>query len=219
MCICDIDEKIGYIEASQNPLSADIGIIRDAGVLWLYDVGNGDEGLLKIPDGCHSVVISHFHPDHCGNILKVDADKIYVSRETYKHIMKSVSLADKDENAIDELHIEDRLIVVDKDIYLGKMHIFLLPSTHAQGCLGMEVDEKYAFVGDAIYGKEKGGKHVYNAQLLKEEIEKLKSLKAEKLLISHHRGMLTDKNHMIAFLEKIYARREKNNPYIEWNTR
>ncbi len=38
MKIKPIDEKISYIECSENPLSADIGIIRDQGRIWLYDV-------------------------------------------------------------------------------------------------------------------------------------------------------------------------------------
>ena len=37
-----LTDKISYIAASTDPLSADIGIIRDNGVTWLYDVGNGE---------------------------------------------------------------------------------------------------------------------------------------------------------------------------------
>ena len=35
-----ISERISYIEATEEPLSADIGIIRCGDTEWLYDVGN-----------------------------------------------------------------------------------------------------------------------------------------------------------------------------------
>ncbi len=34
-----INDKIRYIPCSENPLSADIGIIREGADTWLYDVG------------------------------------------------------------------------------------------------------------------------------------------------------------------------------------
>lgn len=33
-----INDKISYIKASENPLSADVGIINVCGATWLYDV-------------------------------------------------------------------------------------------------------------------------------------------------------------------------------------
>ena len=38
-----ISDAISYIEASDDPLCADIGIIRRDGGTWLYDVGNGEK--------------------------------------------------------------------------------------------------------------------------------------------------------------------------------
>ena len=40
-----INEKISYIPAADEPLSADVGIIRDEGKLWLFDVGCGEAHL------------------------------------------------------------------------------------------------------------------------------------------------------------------------------
>ena len=37
-----INGKISYIKASENPLSADIGIIRENGTTWLFDVGGAE---------------------------------------------------------------------------------------------------------------------------------------------------------------------------------
>ncbi|MBQ6256877.1 MAG: hypothetical protein IJJ60_09855, partial [Clostridia bacterium] len=57
-----INDKISYIASSENPLSAEIGIIRDNGVTWLYDVGNGENHIPDL-DGGYNIVLSHFHQD------------------------------------------------------------------------------------------------------------------------------------------------------------
>ena len=76
------------------------------------------------------------------------------------------------------------------------------------------MNETYAFVGDALYCKAKNGKRCYNAQLLREEIDKLKELKATYLLASHHPGLIRKKDEVIAELEKIFARRKQWDPEI-----
>lgn len=194
MCEIVINEKISYMEASENPLSADIGIIRENGVTWLYDVGNGEKSITKLEESYH-VVLSHFHQDHIGNINRINTKELYLSNETYRHVHKGT--------------------IADKDISIGNLHIFPLPSSHAKGCLGLEVDGTYAFVGDALYSRFKEGCYVYNAQLLKEEMEVLKNLQASYLLVSHFKGLVREKNDVIAELEEIYRARTKDSPEIK----
>ncbi len=191
-----INDKISYIKASENPLSADIGIIRTPANTWLYDVGNGERSVSGFK-GSYNVLLSHFHADHAGNIDGINAKSIYVSKETYKHINKG--------------------IIVESDLYIDGLHIFPLPSSHSKGSLGLEADETYAFVGDALYCREKGGLYVYNAQLLKEEIEALMRIKASRLLVSHFPGLVREKNEVIDELKSIYEKRDKNSPYIKVN--
>lgn len=188
-----INEKISYIAASDDPLSADIGIIRDNGAVWLFDVGNGKKCIAEL-DGSYHVVLSHFHQDHIGNIDKIQAKEIYASKVTYDHVHKGT--------------------VVSDDLHIGSLHIFPLPSSHTGGCLGLEVDNTYAFVGDALYSKVKNGNYVYNAQLLKDEIEVLKKLQARFLLVSHYAGLIRKREDVIAELETIYSLRDKNNSEI-----
>lgn len=188
-----ISDKISYIEATEEPLSADIGIIREDGVTWLYDVGDG-ESITDI-DGSCNVVLSHFHQDHIGNIEKVRAQELFVSKETFAHTHKGT--------------------VITESIHIGNLHIFPLPSSHAKGSLGLEVDGTYAFVGDGLYCRSKDGNYVYNVQLLKEEINVLKNLKAPYLLASHFPGMIRKKEDVIAELEAIYATRTGNDPFIK----
>ena len=49
MSLITINDAISYIEASDDPLSADVGIVKTDGGVWLYDVGNGERALR--PDG------------------------------------------------------------------------------------------------------------------------------------------------------------------------
>ena len=189
-----IDDRISYIEATEDPLSADIGMIRGDGVTWLYDVGS-DERRIASLQGEYNVVLSHFHQDHAGNFEKIGIRTLYVSKETYAHLRQGT--------------------IVSTDLYEGDLHVFPIPSSHAKGCLGLEVDGKYAFVGDALYGREKNGRYVYNAQLLKEEIEVLKKLQAPLLLVSHRKGLIRRKEEVIAELNEIYQRRVKGEPLIE----
>ena len=83
-----INDRLGYIRSTDNPLSADIGIIRDRDQIWLFDVGNNIEQLKDLNDS-YNVVISHFHLDHIGNLNKLGINDLYVSKETYRHVSES----------------------------------------------------------------------------------------------------------------------------------
>lgn len=182
-----ISDKISYIPATENPLSADIGIIRDGGQTWLFDVGNSAAAIDGL-SGSFQVVLSHFHQDHTGNLKKLDIQNLYVSGETRRHIGSG--------------------ILVKEDHFLGGMHLFPIPSSHCKGCLGLEIDEAYAFVGDALYCKGKNGDYFYSTQLLRDEIAVLKKLKAPCLLVSHHPGLVRSREEVIAELEELYAQRD-----------
>ena len=155
-----ISEEIGYWEASENPLSADVGVIRENGQLWFYDVGDGEENADPRMEGAN-IVLSHFHRDHTGNIERIHEGTLYGSKETCRHMGRGT--------------------IVEQERTEGRLRIFPLPSSHARGCLGLEVDGRYAFVGDALYGRMKAGRCVYNAQFLKEEITVLKGLRARRI--------------------------------------
>lgn len=188
-----ISDKISYIPATESPLSADIGIIRDGEQTWLFDVGNGTAAIDGL-SGSFQVVLSHFHGDHTGNLKKLDIQNLYVSGETRRHIGGG--------------------FLVKEDLFLGAMHLFPIPSSHCKGCLGLEIDEAYAFVGDALYCKGKNGDYFYNTQLLRDEIAVLKKLKAPCLLVSHHPGLVRSREEVIAELEELYAQRDMGSDII-----
>lgn len=139
-------------------------------------------------------MLSHFHKDHAGSLDLVNAENLYVSGETFRHV--------------------GRGSIVSSALVIGNIRIFPLPSSHAKGCLGLEVEGEYAFVGDAVYCRSKNGRRFYNAQLLRDEIAVLKTLRAPYLLLSHRPGLLRPREEVIAMLETVYGMRRGDDPDI-----
>ncbi len=195
-----IIDKISYIKATENPLSADVGVIYGEDYVYLFDVGNSDVTLEAI-DGLEKekkVILSHFHPDHIGNLDRGQWQEIFLGKNTFGYTHRGT--------------------VVEQDIYLEdgvKLHIFPLPSSHAKGSIGLEVNGKYAFLGDATYATQKAGKVVYNAGILAEEIRVLEKLDAKYFMLSHREPFVQEKEVVLSELKAIYARRKQGEPYIE----
>ncbi len=193
MGIITINDTISYVAASDDPLSAEIGIVRDGGDVWLYDVGNGEKAVSELT-GSYHIVLSHFHADHAGNVARLRAEALYVSGETFRHVHQGT--------------------IVRAEKRVGDLRIFPLPSSHTKGCLGLEVGERFAFVGDALYSKVRDGFYIYNAQLLKDEIAVLRALRAPWLLVSHFSGFVRERAEVLEELETIYGMREKSGSEI-----
>ena len=196
--ILNITDRISYLKATEDPLSADVGIIEGDNFIWLYDIG-ADESVPMSLSGFKkpkNAVISHFHPDHMGNLEHIDLREVYLGANTFKYAKRGT--------------------VVDKDVFINdgiEIHLFMLPSSHAKGSLGMESGD-YAFLGDATYATMKRGKVCYNASVLKEEIAVLKNLSAKFFLISHDKKFVRTKEEIIAELEEIYSKRDPKESYI-----
>lgn len=194
------DKDMYYLPSEQEPiLSADIGFFIGGNFVWCYDCGASEQAYncLKQIDNIN-IVISHFHNDHTGNMLRLtNINEYYVGNYTYKHFNKG--------------------IVVDNDLYVednGLVHIFGLPNSHSKGSLAMEVNEKYVFIGDTSYGKRLNGHIVYNAQLLLEQYRKLSAIKADLCLQSHEMNNAVEKSMILAKFEKILSKRKKDEPNI-----
>lgn len=201
MELLKISERISCLPASSNPLSADVGIISLEGVTWIFDVGSCDRAaeLINGIKGEKRVVLSHFHADHIANINRISCQKVYCGDFTRK------KLADTKNTEI---------ITVENDLYFdGGIRLFPVPSSHAKGCLGLEAGD-FAFLGDSTYCRIKDGKAVYNAGQLQSLINTLKSVKAEKLLLSHNQPFQCGREEEITKLELIYSLRKKDEAYI-----
>ena len=196
MELLKITDRISYLPHSESPLSADVGVIRCDDELWIYDVGSSEEtatALNALP-GRKNVVLSHFHPDHVGNIERVMYDVLHAGAFTCKRLGVGT-------------------IVGDHLFFDSGIHLFLLPSSHAKGCVGLEYGD-YAFLGDATYTTVNDGQTAYNSGILKEQITVLKSLRANLLLLSHSEPFARHKAEVISQLEEIYSLRSRNSPYI-----
>lgn len=191
-----ITDQISYIPAIETPLSADIGIIQCDGTVWLYDVGSSEEAAATVNalPGPKNIVLSHFHPDHTGNVSRVSYDVLYAGAFTCKRLGVGTPVEE-------HLYFEDGI------------HLFPLPSSHAKGCLGLEYGD-YAFLGDATYSTMKDGQAAYNVGLLQELIAVLKALQANWFLLSHKKPFACTKTEVVTQLEEIYALRSPHDPYI-----
>ena len=196
-----IDKRLSYWKASQEPLSADIGVLEGDRYTWIFDVGNGPAaaGCIRSIPGPKRVDLSHFHQDHIGNWREAEFETLYQGAYTFRYTGAG-------EIVRGSLALEDGVPV----------RLFEIPSSHAKGCIGMEVDEKYAFLGDATYctAKNTQGRLAYNANLLAGELEVLRALKARYFLLSHDDAFIREKEEVLAELEEIYARRDPQSAYI-----
>ena len=193
-----ITETISYIKATEDPLSADVGIVEGKDFVWVFDVG-ACEGAKKLLSGIikpKKAVLSHFHPDHTANISDLEFDEVFAGANTFGYTKAGTTVAG-------DVFADDGI----------KIHIFLLPSSHAKGSVGMETGD-YAFLGDATYPTAKKGKTCYNASVLKEEIDVLKNLSAKYFLLSHDKNFICKREEVIARLEEIYSKRDPKESYI-----
>jgi len=228
-----ITEQISYIKASDNPLSADVILAEGEEYLYVFDVGNNEqvaEYLNSLPKK-KRVILSHFHADHMGNIGRVNWDTVYFGANTEKYLGQYISdyavqrfadLPGALAGALEAKMQEEcctfpRYVTVFDNIKIQdgvSIEIHHVPNSHAKGALLLQVNGEYIFIGDSLYSKVEGDNYVYNAQLLKEEIELLKRLPGEQIFSSHEERPLKNKEAVLRFLEQLYAKREKNDAYI-----
>ncbi|MBE5952411.1 MAG: MBL fold metallo-hydrolase [Lachnospiraceae bacterium] len=223
-----VNDRISYIKASTEPLSSDVILVEGDEYSYLFDVGNNEEVaayLEQLPKK-KKIVLSHFHQDHMGNVGRVSFEGIYMGAETEKHLQKYIPDYAKErmselcmamenlmtgEKGEPKYQIPWERILIQDGVTL---EIYPIPNSHAKGSLVLMIDEMYLFLGDSLYPKVQEDHYVYNAQLLKEEIELLKRLPAEMVFSSHEARPLKRKDGVVRFLEQIYAKREKGEPYI-----
>lgn len=226
-----VTEHISYIQSSTEPLSAEVGIIEGEQYFYLFDVGNNNavSEYLETLSKPKKIILSHFHPDHMGNIGKVSFEMVFAGVNTEKYFRNYIldyatermaELTGALSNVLEGTVIErkkSRYEIVLEPIYMEdgvKLEIYPMPNSHAKGSLALMVNDRYLFMGDAFYSKVKDGNYVYNAQLLKEEIELLKRLPAEFVISSHAIPPIREKKAELSILEEIYAKRQKEEAYI-----
>lgn len=198
MALVKLNESISYLPASKEPFSADVVFIKTNKATWIFDVGMGNpsyEEIKKINDK-KNVVISHFHPDHLMNLVRISCENLYLSKNTKHYTLKGSVILKK--TTFDE---EPQITLVP------------IPSSHAKGCLALVCGD-YAFMGDSTYAKEKIGNHTYNAQLLNDMIKVMEELPVKYFCLSHDKNFVQKKENVIKLYKDIYSRRKPDNPII-----
>jgi len=222
--IKSINSYISYIPACENPLSADVGIIKARSCTYFFDVGRAEACLdyLHSVKGRMQVIISHFHADHIWWLTKHSIgdwgldpedrlsmnyerpcfEKIYIGKGTEKYIPDGTIIK---ENLI----LEDETLSGEKI----KLRIIPMPSSHSTGALALEVNDEYLFLGDSTYcryrknNEEEEARAEYNVQKLKAQIDLLRSINADKCLIDHDPKFIRPKKVILRQLESVYERR------------
>ena len=220
----EITDYISYIPSCEKPISGDVGVIRGKKSTYIYDTGSTPECLefLQAFNGKIQIVISHFHADHTwwltkhrkddpdvseGDTLSLNYErpafeKLYIGKGTEKYLP-------------DGEIIREPLIIEDEtpDGHLLKLEIIPMPSSHTKGALALSVNDEYLFMGDSTYcayceNRKTGERWTeYNVQKLREQINLLKEIKAEKCLLSHEQRFVRPKKVILRQLEAIYEKR------------
>ena len=210
--LIQLTDEISYLASTRKPFCCDIIFIKPKqnnpdNITWVYDVGTTKEArdLINAIDGTKVIVISHFHPDHILNVpfIKFNkGDELIVSKYTKHYTLKG--------NLFENLDESSKAFSSDYNI---RPQIYMLPSSHAKGCLCLHYKD-YSFMGDGTYCKEVRLHHSYNAQLLREEIDVLKSIDCKYFCLDHDPKFSYTKEELSELHESIYSRREKNNATI-----
>ena len=194
-------EGLFYFPCGDAPLSAEVFLIPGRECTWFFDCGNGEYALnaIRAVPGRKRAVISHFHPDHMGNVHQAGFERVYLGDFAFRKAGGNGCA----------VAVTARIAAEDGT----DIHILPLPSCHAKGSLMLEYG-RYVFLGDGTYAAHKNGQRVYNATVLWETIRALEDVGAEYAVLSHRAPEIVPRRDVLAELKAIYAKREKNEAYI-----
>lgn len=201
MPLISLTPEIFYLPSVEKPISSDVVFIKPDGsdTTWIFDVGTSSEAarLINQIEGKKNIVISHFHPDHILNLIKVKYDKLYVTKYTKKYTRAGE--------------------VLEGDLFFPDgIKISQIPSSHSKGCLVLEYKD-YAFLGDATYVRFRLNAREYNVQLLEQMIKKMEEITAPNFCLSHDKTFVQPKESVLRIYRKILSRRQNGNPTINVN--
>ena len=201
MPLINLTPEISYLPSVEKPLSSDVVFIKPEGseTTWIFDVGTTSEAaeIINSMEGKKNVVISHFHPDHILNLLKIKYDNLYVTKYTKKYT-RAGTIVDE------ELNFPDGI------------KIYQIPSSHSKGSLALEYKD-YVFLGDATYCHFRLSAREYNVQLLEQMVKKMEEIQVPNFCLSHDKTFVQPKESVLRIYKKILARRTTGNPTINVN--
>lgn len=160
-----ISEKIEYLPATNDPLSADVYCIEGDKYCYVYDVGNDDRSLQYINQiGKEKVIVlSHHHKDHTANIASLRYRDLYVGKKTFEAIGTGVIVEDK-------LTINDGV----------KIDVTYCTSPHTDGSLIITIDNEYTLIGDLYFTRPP-----FDKEKAMKMIDSLRDIDTKYFVVSH----------------------------------
>ena len=160
-----IGERIKYLPATNDPLSADVFCIDGDQYCYVYDVGSNERSLRYINQIVKEkvVVLSHHHKDHTGNIDGVHYSDLFVGRKTYEAIGKGVI-------------VEDAFTISDG----VKIDVIHCTSPHTDGSLIITIDNEYTLIADLYFTRLP-----FDKDKAMKMLESLRNIDTKYFVISH----------------------------------
>ena len=160
-----IGNRIKYLPAQNDPLSADVYCIEGDQYCYVYDVGNDDRSLQYINELSKErvIILSHYHKDHIGNIEDIHYRNLYVGKKTYEAIGKGVVVEEK--------------FTINDGVRIDVIHC---TSPHTDGSLIITVDNEYTLIADLYFTRPP-----FEMEKAMKMIETLRDIDAKYFVISH----------------------------------
>ena len=182
-----ITDRIKYLPANINPLSADVYFIEGDKYCYIYDVGNDDNSFNCINqiDKERVIILSHYHKDHVGNIERIDVNNLYVGKKTFGTIGKGKI-------------VEDAFIVNDG------VNIEIIPceSPHTEGSLIINIDHEYTLIADLYFTRPP-----FDVSKAMRMLETLKCIDTKYFVVSHQEDeKIIPKERLVVELFDYFAR-------------
>ena len=180
-----IGDRIQYLPAVNDPLSADVYFIEGDKYCYIYDVGNNEDSLHHINRISKEmvVILSHYHKDHVGNADHVDDCGLYVGKKTYETIGKGTILENR-------MEIHDGV----------NLEIMPCPSPHTDGSLIVNVDREYTLIADLYFTRPP-----FEMEKALQMLEFLKNIDTKYFVVSHQEDdKIVPKEKLIAALSDYF---------------
>lgn len=182
-----LTEKIKYLPAVDNPLSADVFFVEGDKRCYIYDVGNNEDSLRHINqvNKEKTIILSHYHRDHIGNIDDIEYCDLYVGRETYHATGKGIIVEDS-------VSIQDGV----------KIEIIHCISPHTDGSLIVNIDNEYTLIADLYFTRPP-----FDKEKAMKMVKFLENIDTQYFVISHQEDAnVVPKEKLIAELLDYFKR-------------
>lgn len=179
-----ITERITYLPATDEPLSAEVYLIKGDQRCYVYDVGNNNGSLRYINqiEKEKTVILSHYHKDHIGNIEDINYAQLYIGRKTYETIGRG--------------EIVDEVCTINDGV---KIEILQCISPHTEGSLIVNVDNEYTLIADLYFTKPP-----FEKEKAMQMIAFLEKLDTKYFVVSHQKDKVIEKEKMLKELAEYF---------------